>query len=475
MARVRAELTRRDGYKITRYFKATGPCRRDRYVKHLQFFDAGAVYKERLFMAANRIGKSDAGAYEVTCHVTGEYPSWWTGRRFTEPVEVWACGTTSETTRDIVQEKLVGRIETLGSGMVPGHLIVHHTKRPHGLPGSIESVWVRHVSGGNSVIGLKMYEQGRTSFEGTGKAVIWCDEEPPQDCYTEMVYRTITTKGIVLVTFTPLQGMSAVVSSFLEPETEEAKQFKTVIQAGWDDVPHLDAREKEALLATTPPFQRDARTKGLPQLGSGAIYQLPESELKIPPFEIPAHWPRCWGMDTDQGAGWTAAVWLALDRQTETLYLYDCYKRQHGEPALHAAAIKARGDWIPGVGDAAALVMTEHDAEQLIALYKRLGLDITLPDKAVETGIQEVWECISAGRFKVFAPCEAWFQEYRLYHRDEKGRLVKANDHLMDATRYGVRSGRVRMKSGPAAKYKAGSGGSSGRKSGDSKLAWMGS
>ena len=121
-------------------------------------------------------------------------------------------------------------------------------------------------------------------------------------------------------------------------------------------------------------------------------------------------------------------------------------KRQHGEPALHAAAIKSRGDWIPGVGDAAGLVMTQHDSEQLVSLYRRLGLNIELPDKAVETGIQEVWEAISAGRFKVFASCEPWFQEYRLYHRNEQGRIVKTNDHLMDATRYAVRSGRSRMK-----------------------------
>jgi terminase large subunit-like protein len=211
-------------------------------------------------------------------------------------------------------------------------------------------------------------------------------------------------------------------------------------------VPHLDPAEKIALLATTPLFQREARTKGIPQLGAGAIYQLPESELKISPFDLPKHWPRCWGMDTDAGAGWTAVVWLALDRETQTLYLYDCYKRQREEPTLHAATIKARGDWIPGVGDAAALVMTQQDAEQLVALYRRLGLDIILPDKAVETGLQEVWEYMSAGRFKVFASCEAWFQEYRLYHRGENGRIVKTNDHLMDATRYAVRSGRARMK-----------------------------
>jgi phage terminase large subunit-like protein len=155
--------------------------------------------------------------------------------------------------------------------------------------------------------------------------VVWCDEEPPLDCYTEMLYRTATTKRISLVTFTPLQGMSDVVRGFLQPETPAAAQVRTVIQAGWDGVPHLDETEKAALLATTPPFQREARTKGLPQLGAGAIYQVPESELRVSDFEIPSSWPRAFGMDAGSGAKPTAAVWGALlDRQTQTLYLYAC-------------------------------------------------------------------------------------------------------------------------------------------------------
>lgn len=440
------EAERRSQYKILQYFRDDGPYRRELYAKHMQFFAGGATYKERLFMAANRVGKSESGAYETNCHLTGEYPSWWTGRRFDQPVQWWACGTTSETTRDIVQDKLCGGINQLGTGMIPGHLITHHTRRPHGLPGSLEQIWVRHKSGGTSTLGFKAYEQGRQSFEGTAKHGVWCDEEPPQDCYTEMLYRTMTTQGIIYTTFTPLQGMSDVVRGFLEPDQSAAKEFKLMVQAGWDDVPHLAEDEKKILLATTPPFQRDARSKGLPQLGAGAIYQMPESELGVQPFNIPSHWPKCFGMDT---GGVTAAVWLAIDRETSTIYVYDCYKRDYPEPVIHAEAIKARGAWIPGVADAAALLMTAHDREQTIRLYKKMGLDLQLPDKAVETGIQEVWELMSGGRFKVFTSCSAWWQEYRLYHRNEQGKIVKMNDHLMDATRYAVRSGRKRAKTKP--------------------------
>lgn len=424
---------------------------RRRYQRHIEFFDAGAKFKQRLFMAANRVGKSESGAFETSAHLTGQYPHWWTGRRFTEPGEWWVCGTTSETTRDIVQAKLFGPPNTEGrimpGGMVPPNLIVHTQKRPHGLPGSYEQVWIKHAAGGHSVVGFKTYEQGRKSFEGTSKQGVWCDEEPPLDVWTEMLLRLLTTKGIALVTFTPLQGMSDVVKGFIQPDSAAALEFKHTTQAGWDDVPHLDEEEKRSYLATIPKYQLDARTKGIPTLGAGAIYGFPEDELRVADFEIPNHWKRCFGLDAGGGANATAAVWLALDPVARGVFLTQAYKRESPEVAVHIAAVKAPGAWIPGVGDAASLITTEHDAEQLISVYRRGGLDIDLPDKAVETGIQDVWELMSEGRFKAFASAEAYWREYRMYHRDEKGRIVKKDDHVMDSKRYAVRSGLKRAKS----------------------------
>jgi hypothetical protein len=211
----------------------------------------------------------------------------------------------------------------------------------------------------------------------------------------------------------------------------------------------LDEQAKGEMLKEYPAYQRDARSRGIPALGSGTIYPIPENELKVTPFELPAHWPRVWGGDTDAGAGWTAAIWLAWDREANVGYLYDAYKRSHAEMAVHIDAIKARGPWIPGVADAAGLAVTAHDSEQVISILRRGGLDVILPDKAVEAGIQEVWELLSAGRLKIFSSCSAWFEEVRLYRRDDKGRVVKKDDHLMDATRYAVRSGRNRMKTKP--------------------------
>ena len=444
--RLIAEAVRRSTSRFSTFFADSGPLARTGYLKHLDFFAAGKKFKERLFMAANRVGKSEAGAYELTCHLTGLYPAWWEGRRFETPVECWAVGTNSQTTRDIVQAKLLGSVQMPGTGMVPSHLIVS-TISSRGLPGALEGAVIRHASGGTSLLGLKTYEQGRQSFEGTSKDVIWCDEEPPASCYTEMLYRTVTTKGIVMVTFTPLQGMSDVVKGFLEPETDIDADFKTFIQAGWKDVPHLDAEEQRALMATTPPYQLAARTEGEPSLGYGAIYPIAERDVLVPTAEIPDNWPRVYAMDV----GWnrTAVVWGAKDPGSGRIVLYDEHYMGHGEPASHAAGIRARGDWIRGVIDPASSGSSQIDGRKLIDIYGRLGLRLEPAINAVEAGLTETWNLLVSGRLVVQEHLSNWRSEFRKYHRDEQGKIVKVSDHLMDATRYLVISGRDHMHTIP--------------------------
>jgi hypothetical protein len=262
-----------------------------------------------------------------------------------------------------------------------------------------------------------------------------------------MLYRTVTTKGIVMVTFTPLQGMSEVVKGFLEPETDIAEDFKTYIQAGWKDVPHLDPEEQRALMATTPPYQIAARTEGEPSLGSGAIYPIAEREILIPNAEIPASWPKVYAMDV----GWnrTAVIWGAKDPGSGRIVLYDEHYRGHGEPASHAEGIRARGDWMHGVIDPASSGSNQIDGRKLIDVYGRLGLHLQPAVNAVEAGLTETWNLLVSGRLVVQEHLTNWRSEFRKYHRDEQGKIVKAGDHLMDATRYLILSGRDHMKTPP--------------------------
>lgn len=443
---------RAKGKKILNYFPDNGPLRRELYKKHLSFFEKGKSFRERAFIAANRVGKTESGGgYELVLHATGLYPHWWEGRRFDRPINAWGAGDTGKTVRDIIQFKLLGPPSEIGTGLIPADLVVKTTPK-QGVPEAVDTIYVKHVSGGLSKIVLKSYDQKRISFQGTEQDVIWLDEEPDLDIYTECLLRTMTGNGILMLTFTPLMGMSETVMSFLQGGeiAERSEGSKAVVMASWDDVPHLSEQVKAELLASIPPFQRDARSKGIPQLGAGAIYPVPESEFLVDNFPIPDHWPKCFGLDV----GWnrTAAVWGAYNRETDTIYLFDEHYRGQAEPVIHAASIKPKGDWIPGVIDPASRGRTQVDGLQLLQLYKDLGLDLEVAANGVESGLYEVWMRLSTGRLKVFKSLSNWLSEFRLYRRDEKGRIVKANDHLMDATRYLVLSGVERAKVKPAPK-----------------------
>ena len=382
------------------------------------------------------------GGYEVTCHLTGIYPPWWKGRRFTKPTKGWAAGDTSQTVRDILQEKLLGDFNDMGSGLIPKHLLLGKTNKL-GVPQAVETVRVRHISGGESILGFKSYDQKRKSFQGTKKDFIWEDEEPPILIHTECLLRTMDTSGgddtgLMICTFTPLEGISETVMHFLpngDWATIKNESTMFVIMADWDDVPHISPAQKKSLWASIPPYQRDARSKGIPQLGSGVIYPVPESDIEIDDFEIPEHWPKMYSLDVGWNA--TAVTWFALDRETGTKYIYSVYKKGEAEPSIHAEAIKARGDWIPGKIDPAARGRSQKDGIQLLQTYLDLGLKLTPAQNAVETGLYKVWQNLSGGTTKVFKSCRPWFEEFRLYRRDEKGKIVKVNDHLMDCTRYG--------------------------------------
>lgn len=209
---------------------------------------------------------------------------------------------------------------------------------------------------------------------------------------------------------------------------------KYLVTAGVDDVPHLDAATKKQLWDETPPHLRAARFKGEPSLGVGAIYPIDPDEFRIDPFDIAPHWPR--GYTLDDGWNVTAALWQALDRDNDILYFYSEYYRREAEPQLNAAAIRARGDWIPGSGDAAART---RDGEQVINIYRAQGLLLELADKEVEAGIYDALMRLGTGRAKVFSTCVHFFDEYRHYRRDDKGRIVKEDDHVVDCFRYACR------------------------------------
>ena len=242
-------------------------------------------------------------------------------------------------------------------------------------------------------------------------------------------------------TFTPLKGMSGVIKSFMDAQrkptdvSEDWRPSKFMVMASWDDAPHLTQKVKDELFEAIPPNQRAARSKGTPTIGAGLIYPVGE-EVFVKPFTIPAHWAKVYGMDV----GWnvTCAIFGALDRDTDTLYLYDEYYGIQSEPAVHGDAIRRRGgDWMKGVIDTAARGRSQIDGLNLWDIYtKQQKLKLYPANKAVEAGIYEVWNRFTSGRLKIFKTCQNLERELMMYHRDEKGKINKTDDHLNDSTRY---------------------------------------
>lgn len=428
--------------QIWKYFPDEGPLRRELYTKHLEFFRWGAIRSIRLALCGNRVGKTETmGGYEVACHLTGQYPKWWEGRRFTKPTKWWAAGDTAKTTRDAIQEKMLGPWAEKGTGLIPGDALVSVSPK-QGIPEAAEIATVKHVTGGFSQLLFKSFDQGRRAFQGTAQDGVWLDEECPVEVYQESLLRTMTTDGLIILTFTPLMGLTELIQDFLEdgsidcPKNTESKQ---VIMASWDDVPHLTAEMKRKMLAEIDPARRDARSKGVPQLGAGAIYPVSEDDYVVDDFAIPPHWPRWFGMDV----GWnrTAAVHMAWDRENDTIYEYYCHYRGQAEPSVHAIGIQAPGKWIPGVIDPASAGSSQIDGRKLIEMYRELGLNVTEAQNSVEAGIYIVWQRLASGKLKTFRSCRDILAERRMYRRDEKGQIVKSKDHAMDAERYGVVSG----------------------------------
>lgn len=417
-----------------------------------EFHNAGTDHPERMLMAANRVGKTMSAACEVSYHMTGQYPDWWQGKRFDKPVLVWTGSPTNETSQEIVQTELLGGLgESLGTGSIPKHLIVGKpTTRQAGVKNVVDSFQVRHKSGGISTCKLKTYEQGWQKWQGTAPHVVWLDEEPEDyKIFTEAMTRILTSHGIVIVTFTPLHGQTKLVDHFLEGKEEDGIFMRG---ATWDDAPHLDQKERDRLAKSYPDYERDARTRGVPLMGEGAVFTVADEKIKVDPFKIPSHYARIKGCDfgIDHPA---AGVEIAWDRDQDVIYVIDCYKQKNETAAYHAAWFNKSNKMIPvswphdgmnrekSGGKTIAQHYRDHGVNMLSksARYPRTPGETS--DKGgpqpVEPIVDEVLERMSTDRFKVFSNLSIWFEEKRSYHRKD-GKIVDRRDDVLKATFYAV-------------------------------------
>lgn len=434
---------------IDSIFPAEGPFSRDKYHKAMEFFKAGSSHRFRVLGGGNGSGKSFDGSVELTYHMTGEYPEWWEGKRFKKATKWWVICESGSLWRDSMQQSLLGSVgNELGTGLIRKDFLPEDgTKSMPGVPGAIGQIRTKHKSGGISSVTVKTFEMGRNQFQAATLDGIIFDEEPPEEIYSECIMRLrgvkgIKDPGICMMMFTPLKGLSDVVMRYLpngrfpSGGTHPEHTDRYAIAVSWDDAPHLTEEDKKTMLAEMPPNERDARTKGIPALGSGRVYPVSEDDIKIKPFEIPEYFPRAYGLDF----GWnnTAALWIAQDPSTQIKYIYAEYKKGKVTDSEHVHAIKQRGDWMSGAADPSGGGRRD-DGKMRIDYYRSLGLDLHPGFNGLVSGIGQVYTEFESGTLKIFSNLEMIFDELRVYRYDAKdpNKIARnQDDHLLDTLRY---------------------------------------
>jgi phage terminase large subunit-like protein len=418
------------------------------YPKQAAFFAMGATKRERLFMAANQVGKTEAGAFETMCHATGEYPPWWCGKRFRHKTIGWVAGVSSTDVKRVAQNKLCGPpgVESeFGTGMIPREAIVDKALG-RGVTDAYDEIQVQHRTDGKpdgiSRIVFKSYEQGRKTFQGDTIDYGWGDEESEKaDVYDEFLTR-LRGDGVMYTTFTPLFGPTDFVNSFRDGGPD-----KGIVTMTLDEVPppeeggHFTAEEKAKRLAGYKPHERDARARGIPKLGSGAIFITPEERVIEPPLEyIPAYWVKGWGLDFGMGHPFGAALCI-WDKDNDVVHVTHAYRAADTLSIVHAAAMKRVGAQVPVFWPKDGADRDPHGGGTLASGYKKHGL-LMYPEYAhwpdgsmsTEAGIDEWDEREKMGRIKFAAYLNELLEERRFYHRKD-GLIVKIRDDILSAVR----------------------------------------
>ena len=390
-----------------------------------------------LLMCANRVGKTYTGTYTLSRWATGDYPDWWCGHVFTKAPLLWALGHSNETMRDILQPELFGQLrggEFDGTGWVPKERIAGYT--PSMFPNLAKEVFIHNDFGGLSKVQFKAYSQGQRALMGAAPDAILIDEEPIDPLiYPQCVIRLLTTKGKLILTFTPENGMTELVTHYLE----DLAPGQALINATWDDAPHLSTEDKQQILDALPAYQRKMRSQGIPVLGEGMVYPIAEEAITCDPFVLPQHFKVLAAIDFGI-AHPTAVCSAAYDPDKDTIYITKGYKVAGEIPAIHAASINSQNPGYP--------IVYPHDGdndrgtgESYCDMYRASGVDMAHKfhnedqTNFVEPGLMWIYERMRTGRFKVFNNVDEFFPEFRRYHR-KNGKIVKTFDDFMDAVRY---------------------------------------
>lgn len=426
------------------------------------FHQLGNEASIRLLLAANRIGKTYSCLAEFAMHATATYPDDWKGYRYKKKnLTMWVGGITGFEAEDLSRRLFEG--SSNDPAFIHESLVVYTNRKERRYK-------INNGNGGITNIAIKTYGGREQQNElSTWKAAkvdcILLDEQPTISVFSECCMRIMNTSpddhGMIIIAATCTQftqfvlgftqrierseidknGQKVIEEKQVNVGSGEIKDGKVFLLAGWDDAQHLDEKQKKNMLANMLPAEIEARTKGMPSIGSGMVYPVLEELITCEAFDIPDHYARIIGMDF----GWsdpTALIFGALDRDTGVLYITFEYSMSGKTPDSHLADLQTMNLadslwWSPVMGDPAGQASSQKDGESLFNIYKEKGLNLRKADNARSAGILTCLQMMLDGKLKIFkSRCPKLLNEIRTYAYDSKGRIVDGNDHLLDAMRY---------------------------------------
>jgi len=435
------------------------------YPTQLAFFAAGSSgAHQRLLYGGSQSGKTTCGAAEAAWHVSGEYPYWWTGKRFDKPIRCWVVGESTTLVRDTLQRKLCGGDgDDFGTGTIP---LESFGRKPLMIPGgshAIDTAYITHTTNGKvdgtSSITFKSFEMRREKLQSETLDLVWIDERPDEQVYSELLARTSASDGHLLVTYTPIgEGAAAGVTyKFLsEPSAD-----RCVYRITGDEAKHITATRREELAGSYSDAERETRLEGIPQLGAGPIFPLellPALIKSFNPDDLPS-WARwCVGIDFGYGHPF-AAVLIAWAHDTGEVWVIDSFRMERSSALYHVQRIHSmtKGLRLPVAWPHDG---STHDKGSGLALkdqYKNFGaymmgshaINHGTTHFNVEPALQEMRELMYTGKLTIAGHNTELLEEMRHYHRDEDFRIVKQRDDLVSALRYAImsrRRGRPRLE-----------------------------
>jgi phage terminase large subunit-like protein len=423
------------------------------YRTQLAFFAAGATgVHQRLIYGGNQTGKTLCCAAEVSWHLSGDYPPFWTGKRFTKPVRCWVVGESTTLVRDTAQRQLVGGREEWGTGLIPLESFAKAPIMVAGGTGAVDTLFFTHATDhktdGTSSLSFKSFEMRRERLQSETIDLIWIDERPSEQIYSELLARTSASDGHIIVSYTPVgEGAAAGVTyRFLsEPSAD-----RSVHRIAGTEAKHITETRREELAGQYTEAERETRLEGIPQLGSGPVFPLellPGLIKTFNPDTLPS-WAR-WCVGIDFGFDHPfAAVLIAWAHDTGDIWVIDSFRMQRSSALYHVQRIH---EMTQGLRVPIAFPHNGHTHDKgsglsLAGQYREFGA-LMMSSHAINHGtklnniepaLEEMRALMFGGKLTIAGHNNELLEELRHYHRDTDYRIVKQADDLLSALRYAI-------------------------------------